>query len=100
MFKRADVITVDITGYAFGGKGVAKVATESGDYVIFVDNTFPGQKVKARIAKKRKRFAEAKLLEVIERSPIEKISEFQEISGAPYIHVPIEEQEKVGRKQI
>jgi len=98
MFKRADVITVDITGYAFGGKGVAKVATESGDYVIFVDNTFPGQKVKARIAKKRKRFAEAKLLEVIERSPIEKISEFQEISGAPYIHVPIEEQEKVKKK--
>jgi 23S rRNA (uracil1939-C5)-methyltransferase len=98
MFKRADVITVDITGYAFGGKGVAKVATENGDYVVFVDNTFPGQKVKARIAKKRKRFAEAKLLEVIERSPIEKKSEFQEISGAPYIYVPIEEQERVKKE--
>ena len=95
MFKRADVITVDITGYAFGGKGVAKIETERGDYVIFVDNAFPGQKVKARIAKKRKRFAEAKLLEVIKRSPIENASEFQEISGAPYIHIPIKEQEKV-----
>ncbi|MDG1148136.1 MAG: 23S rRNA (uracil(1939)-C(5))-methyltransferase RlmD [Crocinitomicaceae bacterium] len=98
MFKRADVITVDITGYAFGGKGVAKVVTENGDYVVFVDNTFPGQKVKARIAKKRKRFAEAKLLEVIERSPIEKVSEFQEISGAPYIYIPIVEQEKVKKE--
>ena len=58
MLKRADVITVDISGYAFGGKGVAKVATENGEYVIFVDNTFPGQRVKARISKKRKRFAE------------------------------------------
>ncbi len=67
MFKRADVITVDITGYAFGGKGVAKVATENGEYVIFVDNSFPGQKVKARIAKKRKRYAEAKLLEVFSK---------------------------------
>ena len=98
MFKRADVITVDITGYAFGGKGVAKIVTDNGDYVVFVDNTFPGQKVKARIAKKRKRFAEAKLLEVIERSPIEKVSEFQEISGAPYIYVPIKEQEKVKKE--
>lgn len=98
MFKRADVITVDITGYAFGGKGVAKVATENGEYVVFVDNSFPGQKVKARIAKKRKRYAEAKLLEVIERSPLEKITEYQEISGAPYIYVPISEQEKVKKE--
>lgn len=94
MFKRADVITVDITGYAFGGRGVAKMPTENGDYVIFVDNSFPGQKVKARVAKKRKRFAEAKLIDIIERSPIEKITEYQEISGGPYIYVPVSEQEK------
>ena len=59
MFKRADVITVEISGYAFGGKGVAKIPTDDGDYVVFVDNAFPGQTVKARVAKKRKRFAEA-----------------------------------------
>ena len=98
MFKRSDVITVDITGYAFGGKGVAKMKTEQGEYVIFVENSFPGQKVTARIAKKRKRFAEAKLIEVIERSPIEKISSFQEISGGPYIYVPVAEQEKVKKQ--
>ena len=95
MFKRADVITVDITGYAFGGRGIAKVPTENGDYVVFVDNAFPGQNVNARVAKKRKRYAEAKLIEVVERSPIENISNYQEISGGPYIYVPIEEQEKV-----
>jgi 23S rRNA (uracil1939-C5)-methyltransferase len=95
MFKRADVITVEISGYAFGGKGVAKIPTDDGDYVVFVDNAFPGQTVKARVAKKRKRFAEAKLIEVVERSPLEKESEFQEISGGPYIYVPINEQEKV-----
>ncbi|MDC0098920.1 MAG: 23S rRNA (uracil(1939)-C(5))-methyltransferase RlmD [Crocinitomicaceae bacterium] len=94
MFKRADVITVEISGYAFGGKGVAKIPTDDGDYVVFVDNAFPGQTVKARVAKKRKRFAEAKLIEVVERSPLEKESEFQEISGGPYIYVPIDEQEK------
>lgn len=64
--KRGDVITVSITDYAFGGKGIAKVETENGEYVIFVENTFPGQIVEARIAKKRKRYAEAKLIEIIE----------------------------------
>jgi len=98
MFKRADVITVDISGYAFGGKGVAKVPTDDGEYVVFVDNAFPGQKVKARVSKKRKRFAEAKLIEVVERSPLEEISKFQEISGGPYIYVPIEEQEKAKKE--
>ena len=92
--RRAGIITVKIEGYAFGGRGIAKVPTENGDYVIFVDNTFPGQTAKAQITKKRKRHAEAKLLEVIERSPLEKVSDFQEISGAPYIFVPVELQEE------
>ena len=85
--KRGDVITVSITDYAFGGKGIAKVETENGEYVIFVENTFPGQTVEARIAKKRKRYAEAKLIEIIERSDLEKPIDFQEISGGPYIFV-------------
>lgn len=96
--KRGEIITVDISSYAFGGKGVAKIPTEDGDYVIFVDNTFPGQKATARIAKKKKKYAEAKLIEVVEKSPIEKESNFQQISGAPYIFIPIEEQEKVKKE--
>jgi tRNA/tmRNA/rRNA uracil-C5-methylase (TrmA/RlmC/RlmD family) len=59
-----------------------------------VDNTFPGQTVKARIAKKRKKFAECKLLEVVERSPQEVEVPYQPISGAPYITLPIELQHK------
>ncbi|MDX2361135.1 MAG: 23S rRNA (uracil(1939)-C(5))-methyltransferase RlmD [Crocinitomicaceae bacterium] len=93
MFKRGDVITVDIEGYAFGGKGIAKIPTEDGDYVVFVDNTYPGQKAKARVTKKKKRYAEAKLIDVIERSSVEKVDDFQEISGGPYIYVPVEHQE-------
>jgi 23S rRNA (uracil1939-C5)-methyltransferase len=92
--RRGEVVTVEITDYAFGGRGIAKIPTEDGHYVIFVDNTFPGQTAKARITKKKKRFAEAKLIDVVERSPLEKISHFQEISGGPYIYVPIELQEK------
>lgn len=94
MFHRGEIITVRITGYAFGGNGVAKVPTENGDYVVFVGNAFPGQLVQAKVDVKKKRYCEAKLIQVIERSPVEVVSDFQEISGAPYIYVPIEEQKK------
>ena len=92
--KRGEVVTVDITDYAFGGKGIAKIPTENGDYIIFVDNTFPGQTANARITKKKKRYAEAKLIDVTKRSDVDVLSDFQEISGGPYIYVPIELQEK------
>lgn len=94
MFNRGETITVTITGYSFGGNGVAKIPTDQGDFVVFVNNTFPGQTVTAKIEKKKKRYCEAKLIDVIERSPLEVISDYQEISGAPYIFVPIEIQEK------
>jgi 23S rRNA (uracil-5-)-methyltransferase RumA len=96
--KRGDIIEVTITDYAFGGKGIAKVMTTINNeevlYPIFVDNTFPGQKVSARIAKKRKKFAECKLIEVLEKSPQEIEVPYQPISGAPYITLPIEVQHK------
>jgi len=94
VFNRGETITVAITGYSFGGNGVAKIPTDQGDFVVFVNNTFPGQTVTAKIEKKKKRYCEAKLIDVIERSPLEVISEYQEISGAPYIFVPVEIQEK------
>ena len=90
--KRGDQIEVLIEEYAFGGKGIAFQETENGRYVIFVENTIPGQKVLARIAKKRKKHAECKLLKVLEPSELEVENNWQEISGAPFIHVPIEKQ--------
>lgn len=94
MFHRGEITELEITDYAFGGRGIAKIPTEEGFFVVFVDNTFPGQRVSAKIETKRKKHAEAKLLEVIRRSEVEKLHQFQEISGGPYIHVPVEIQEK------
>jgi 23S rRNA (uracil-5-)-methyltransferase RumA len=93
--KRGDEISVHITDYAFGGRGIAKLETEQGHFVVFVDNTFPGQTVRVRIETKRKNYAEAKLLEVEKRSEFETEQRFQEISGGPYIHVPVAKQEEV-----
>lgn len=92
--NRGDIIELTITGFAFGGNGIAKIPTEQGDYVLFVENTFPGQVVRAKIEKKRKRHAECKLIEVIQRAPEEIQLPVQEISGAPYIFVPVALQEK------
>jgi 23S rRNA (uracil-5-)-methyltransferase RumA len=92
--QRAQEIDLQIVDYAFGGRGIARLETDKGPFVIFVDNTFPGQFVRAKIETKRKTFAEAKLLEVLKRAEIETVSDFQEISGGPYIHVPVATQEQ------
>ncbi len=96
--NRGDIVELDITGFAFGGKGITKIPTADGDYVVFVENAFPGQKVLAKVDKKKKRYAECKLIDVIERSPLEVVSHFQEISGAPYIFVPLPIQEEWKKK--
>ncbi|WP_294676325.1 23S rRNA (uracil(1939)-C(5))-methyltransferase RlmD [uncultured Fluviicola sp.] len=98
MVHRNQVIEVKIDDFAFGGQGIARMKSEEGDFILFVENTFPGQFVRARVDKKRKRHAECKLLEVLERSPLEKELPFQEISGAPYLFVPIEVQQEYKKK--
>ena len=51
---------------AFGGQGV----THLNGFTIFVDQAVPQDRVKARIVKKKKNFAKARTLEVIEPSPL------------------------------
>ncbi len=92
--KKGDTVELEIHDYAFGGRGISRIPTEEGFYVVFVDNSFPGQLVKAKIETKRKRHAEAKLIEVIRRSKHEEILDFQEISGGPYVFVPVDIQEE------
>jgi len=62
--KGADV-ELTIESLAFGGMGVAHF----GDMVTFVKNAIPGQKVNARITKKRSSYLEARSLEVLHESP-------------------------------
>lgn len=98
MVHRNQIIEIKIDDFAFGGQGIARMKSEEGDFILFVENTFPGQFVRARVDKKRKRHAECKLLDVLERSPLEKDLPFQEISGAPYLFVPIEIQQEYKKK--
>ncbi|CAM1362718.1 23S rRNA (uracil(1939)-C(5))-methyltransferase RlmD [Tenacibaculum xiamenense] len=90
--KRGQILEILIEDYAFGGKGIGRIRSELGEFVIFVPNTLPGQLVKARVDKSKKKYAECKLLEVIEASKDEIVSPYQHIPGAPYIQLPIEKQ--------
>lgn len=98
--KRNQLIDIEITATAFGGKGIAKIATEKGDYVLFVPNTIKGQKVRARVVKRKNSFAECKLVEVLEKSPDEVTLPYQAISGAPYATLPIEIQCQNKQEQV
>lgn len=63
--KKGRDIELDISGIAFGGKGISKVD----GFAVFVDKAVPGDRVLARIVKKRKSHAEARVMDLIEASP-------------------------------
>lgn len=70
--KKGDILELEIEKYAFEGRGISKInrTPSEGDtkYVVFVDGSYPGDKVKAELRKIKKSYAEAKAVEIIERS--------------------------------
>ena len=60
-----DIIDVNIEKLSNLGYGIAKI----GGFVIFVENTCPGDKVKIKITKSNKNYANAKILEILAPSP-------------------------------
>lgn len=94
LFKRGEVIEAQVTDIAFGGKAIARIKTESGDFTVFIQNAVPGQLVKARIVTCKNRYAECKLEEVISPSADEQPNAYQAIPGAPYARLPIEIQHR------
>lgn len=68
--KKGDIIELKITGYAFEGKGIAKITRDATEkkYVIFVDGAYPGDTVKAEFKKIKKSYAESKVIKILELS--------------------------------
>lgn len=99
-FKKGEIVELEIHDFAFGGKGIHRMETEQGKYVVFVLNAIPGQIVKAKIQKKRRKYAEGRLVEVVKRSSLEETVPFQAISGAPYITLPIENQHTFKQESV
>lgn len=63
--KKGEIVELRVEQAAFGGKGLAKVD----GMAVFVELAVPGDRVRARIVRKKKNYAEARVLELIEPSP-------------------------------
>lgn len=95
LFHKGAPLELDILDVAFGGKGIAKVPTDDGDFTVFVPNAIAGQRVRARVSLCKRRHAEARITSIIRRAPEEVEVPYPAIPGAPYITLPLEEQRRL-----
>ena len=65
--KKGQVYEATIERVDFPNKGIA----DTGEGTVIVKNSLPGQKIKLSVNKVRKGKAEGRLLEVLEKSPLE-----------------------------
>ena len=59
--QKNQLVELNVTNLAFGGAGIAKI----GEFVVFVTGAVPGDVVRARITKQKKRYAEARAEEIV-----------------------------------
>jgi tRNA/tmRNA/rRNA uracil-C5-methylase (TrmA/RlmC/RlmD family) len=92
-------LTLTVGDIAFGGEGVARLD----DFVVFVPFVAAGEVVEAEVTDVKKRFARAKLLRVVARSPerVEPLCQhFGECGGCQYQHLAYTAQLSLKQKQI
>ena len=63
--KKGQLLELEVSGIAFGGKGIAKI----NGLTVFVEKAVPMDHVVARIVKKKKQYAEARVDTLIKASP-------------------------------
>ena len=62
--KKGREIELEVTDLAFGGKGIAKFE----GFTVFVEQAVPGDRVMARIFKKKKNYAESRIVSLLSPS--------------------------------
>ena len=97
--KKGQVYEGIVEKVNFPNKGVVRVGEET----CIVKNSLPGQKVLLGVNKVRKGKAEGRLIEVLEKSPLETgepCSHFGVCGGCTYLSLPYEEQLKIKEQQV
>ena len=94
--RRGDELELAVDRLAYGGAGVAR--TETG-YVVFIRGAVPGDRVRARIGKSKRSWAEAELVELLEPSP-DRIEPVAPHPGAPWQVLPYERQLEEKESQV
>jgi 23S rRNA (uracil1939-C5)-methyltransferase len=72
---------------AYGGAGVARLD----GYVLFVQGAVPGDRVRARVTKRKRAYAEARVVELLDPSP-DRVEPRAPHPGAPWQVLPYERQ--------
>jgi 23S rRNA (uracil1939-C5)-methyltransferase len=95
--QRGDELELSIDSLAFGGEGVARLG--DGGYVVFVAGAVPGDRVRAVVHKRKRSYAHARAVEILEPSP-ERIPPRADHPGVPWQVLPYERQLEIKRAQV
>ena len=98
--RRGEELELEVGDLAHGGRGVAR----RDGYVVFVAGALPGDRVRARVDRRRRAFAEATAVELLSASP-ERIEERcrhggEPCPGAPWQALPYERQLAEKERQV
>jgi 23S rRNA (uracil1939-C5)-methyltransferase len=93
--RRGDELELSVDRLAYGGAGVAR----TDGYVVFVRGAVPGDRVRARVTKSKRSFAEADSVELLEPSP-DRIEPETPHPGAPWQVLPYERQLSEKESQV
>src|SRR5215211_6762572 len=97
---KGDELVLDVDTLAYGGRGVAR----SNGYVVFVSGALPGDRVRARLTRSKRAFAEARAVELIrpaaDRVPDRCEHGGEPCPGAPWQGLAYEEQLRHKQSQV
>jgi 23S rRNA (uracil1939-C5)-methyltransferase len=98
--RRGELLEVEVDSLAFGGRGVAR----ADGFVVFVAGGLPGDRVRVEVTKAKKRFAEARTVELLragaDRIPDRCTHGGEPCPGAPWQGLPYERQLEVKSEQV
>ncbi|MGN6258910.1 MAG: 23S rRNA (uracil(1939)-C(5))-methyltransferase RlmD [Solirubrobacterales bacterium] len=98
--RRGEQLELEIDSLAFGGRGVVR----ADGFVVFVAGALPGDRVRAEVTKGKKRFAEARAVELLraspDRLPDRCVHGGEPCPGAPWQGLPYERQLHYKQEQV
>jgi 23S rRNA (uracil1939-C5)-methyltransferase len=98
--RRGELLEVEVDSLAFGGRGVARAE----GFVVFVAGALPGDRVRVEVTKAKKRFAEARTVELLQagtdRIPDRCTHGGEPCPGAPWQGLPYARQLEIKSEQV
>ncbi len=95
--ERGDELELTVERLAHGGEGVARYGEDG--YVVFVSGAIPGDRVRAVVAKRKRSYAHARMVELLSAGP-ERIEPTAKHPGVAWQVLPYERQLQIKAEQV